>query len=167
PLHQAQYLESRFLLPGYILSSQGDRMAMAHGVETRFPFLDHRVVEFAAALPPRMKLKGLAEKHLLRLATSDLLPAEIARRPKQPYRAPDSSAFAGSGALDYVDDALGAPAIAASGLFNPKAVAALHAKCAAGRTEGFRDNAAFVGILSTQLWMRTFATTGNAAARAA
>src|SRR5690606_25513880 len=58
PLHQAQYLETRFLLPGYILSSQGDRMAMAHGIEGRFPFLDYRLVEFAAALPPEMKLKG-------------------------------------------------------------------------------------------------------------
>src|SRR5690606_18170438 len=47
PQHQAQYLETRFLLPGYILSSQGDRMAMANGVETRFPFLDHRLVELA------------------------------------------------------------------------------------------------------------------------
>ena len=44
PLSQAQYLETAFLLPGYILSSQGDRMAMAHGVEGRFQFLDHRVV---------------------------------------------------------------------------------------------------------------------------
>ena len=45
---QSQYLETAHLLPGYILSSQGDRMAMAHSVEGRFPFLDHRVVEFAA-----------------------------------------------------------------------------------------------------------------------
>ena len=48
---QAQHLEASMLLPGYILSSQGDRVAMAHGVEGRFPFLDHRVVEFAAGLP--------------------------------------------------------------------------------------------------------------------
>jgi len=68
PLSQAQYLETAFLLPGYILSSQGDRMAMAHGVEGRFPFLDHRVVELAARIPPRMKLKGLREKHILRRA---------------------------------------------------------------------------------------------------
>ena len=53
PLSQAQYLETAYLLPGYILSSQGDRVAMAHAVEGRFPFLDHRVVEFAARIPPR------------------------------------------------------------------------------------------------------------------
>jgi asparagine synthase (glutamine-hydrolysing) len=167
PLHQAQYLESRFLLPGYILSSQGDRMAMAHGVETRFPFLDHRVVEFAAKLPPEMKLKGLAEKHILRLATKDLLPQQIGSRPKQPYRAPDSRAFTGRGALDYVAAAFAPERLGATGLFAPKATAALHAKCASGRAAGFRDNAAFVGILSTQLWMETFAAASPATARAA
>jgi asparagine synthase (glutamine-hydrolysing) len=75
PLHQAQYLETAFLLPGYILSSQGDRVAMAHGVEGRFPFLDHRLVEFASRIPPSLKLKGLTEKYILREATKDLLPA--------------------------------------------------------------------------------------------
>ena len=51
PLSQAQYLETAYLLPGYILSAQGDRMAMANAVEGRFPFLDHRVVELAASDP--------------------------------------------------------------------------------------------------------------------
>ncbi|MCO5156581.1 MAG: asparagine synthase (glutamine-hydrolyzing) [Aquamicrobium sp.] len=157
PLHQAQYLEARFLLPGYILSSQGDRMAMAHGIEGRFPFLDHRLVEFAAGLPPQMKLKGLTEKHILREATKDIVPALIRERPKQPYRAPDSRAFAGSGARGYVAEAMSERAIASTGLFSPKAVARLHAKCATGKAGGFRDNAAFVGVLSTQLWMQTFA----------
>jgi asparagine synthase (glutamine-hydrolysing) len=167
PLNQAQYLESRFLLPGYILSSQGDRMAMANGIETRFPFLDHRLVEFAATLPPEMKLKGLTEKHILREAARGLLPPQIGARPKQPYRAPDSHAFTGPGARDYVDAALGKEQIAATGLFNPKAVSALHAKCAGGQATGFRDNAAFVGILSTQLWTETFSSAGAAIADAA
>ena len=59
PLHRAAYLEMTTLLAPYLLSSQGDRMAMAHGVEGRFPFLDHRLFEFAAALPTRSKLRGL------------------------------------------------------------------------------------------------------------
>ena len=59
---QAQFLESTILLPGYILSSQGDRMAMAHGIEGRFPFLDHRLAEFAGRIPPRWKMKGLCEE---------------------------------------------------------------------------------------------------------
>jgi len=167
PLHQAQYLESRFLLPGYILSSQGDRMAMAHGVEGRFPFLDHRLVEFSAGLPPDMKLRGLTEKHILREATKDILPPLISQRPKQPYRAPDSRSFTGAGALDYVREAMREETVAAGGLFNPKAVAKLHAKCGTGEANGFRDNAAFVGILSTQLWLETFTTTGANIASAA
>ena len=155
PLHQAQYIETRFLLPGYILSSQGDRMAMAHGVETRFPFLDHRLVEFAAGIPPGMKLRGLREKHILRTATADLLPSAISKRPKQPYRAPDSASFRGAAAA-YVEEMLSEEAISAAGLFNPKAATKLLEKSRRGDLRGFRDNAAFVGILSTQLWSREF-----------
>src|SRR5262249_52145555 len=93
PLSQAQYLETAYLLPGYILSSQGDRVAMAHAVEGRFPFLDHRVVELGARIPPRLKLNGLREKHILRKAAERLLPGAIANRTKQPYRAPAAQAF--------------------------------------------------------------------------
>lgn len=155
PLHQAQYLETTFLLPGYILSAQGDRMAMAHGVEGRFPFLDHRVVEMAARIPPGLKLRGLAEKHVLRRATAHLLPASIATRVKQPYRAPDSVAFAGGNA-PYLDEVLSPAAIADAGMFNPRAVEKLRAKLEASGLSGFRDNAGFVGVLSAQLWHRRF-----------
>ncbi len=151
PLSQAQYLETTHLLPGYILSSQGDRVAMAHAVEGRFPFLDHRVVEFAARIPPRMKLKGLREKHILREAVAPYLPDIIAQRPKQPYRAPESVCFTGPGAPQYVGELLSPRAIAATGWFEPKAVRKLLAKCQTGMPIGNSDNMALVGILSTQL----------------
>ncbi|MCC6918864.1 MAG: asparagine synthase C-terminal domain-containing protein, partial [Alphaproteobacteria bacterium] len=151
-----QYLETSHLLPGYILSSQGDRMAMAHGVETRFPFLDHRLIECAARIAPGLKLRGLREKHILREAVAGLLPAEIEGRPKQPYRAPDSAAFRGQAAA-YVDDLLSPASVGAAGLFNPVAAARLLAKSQRAPLAGFRDNAAFAGILSTQLWVREFA----------
>lgn len=157
PLHQAQYLETRFLLPGYILSSQGDRMAMAHGVETRFPFLDHRLVEFAARIPPELKLRGLREKHILKAAAGDLLPKVIRERSKQPYRAPDSASFRGGDA--NLDDAMSPAAIQSAGLFNPQATQRLFEKNRRSPLAGFRDNAAYVGILSTQLWTREFAST--------
>ena len=80
PLHQAQYLETAFLLPGYILSSQGDRMAMAHGVEGRFPFLDHRLVEFAARIPTASSSRASPRSISCAQATKDLLPASIAKR---------------------------------------------------------------------------------------
>jgi asparagine synthase (glutamine-hydrolysing) len=167
PQHQAQYLESRFLLPGYILSSQGDRMAMAHGIEGRFPFLDHRLIELASRLPPSFSLRGLTEKHILRRATRDLLPEAIAKRTKQPYRAPDSQAFATAKAPAYVADMLTPESIADTGLFNPQAVTRLVAKAGTSGVEGFRDNTAYVGVLSTQIWHQTFTRMGQATSVAA
>ena len=157
PLSRAQYLETGGLLPGYILSSQGDRVAMAHAVEGRFPFLDHRVVELGAALPPAMKLKGLREKYVLRRALGRHLPRSIVERPKQPYRAPDSESFLHARAPQYVDELLSPQAIARAGYFEPRAVRRLVDKCrnplgpvSAG------DNMAFIGILSTQLLHSSF-----------
>jgi asparagine synthase (glutamine-hydrolysing) len=156
PLSQSQYLESAHLLPGYILSSQGDRVGMANAVEGRFPFLDHRLIELAAKIPPRLKLKGLVEKHILRQSMKHLLPGSIATRPKQPYRAPESRAFLRSGAAAAVMDHMSAANISAAGYFEPEFVERLVAKCAKLPSTGFRDNLAFVGILSTQVWHETF-----------
>lgn len=156
PLSQAQYLETAYLLPGYILSAQGDRVAMANAVEGRFPFLDHRLVEFASRIPPKFKIRGLREKHILRKATGDLLPAHIGRRTKQPYRAPDCQSFIGAAAPAYVAHRLSGGDLAAAGYFDPAAVARLAAKCRNQKFIGFRDNMAFVGVLSTQLWHREF-----------
>lgn len=152
PLERAQYLETGCLLPGYILSSQGDRVAMAHAVEGRFPFLDHRVVELGARLPPSLKVKGLREKHLLRRALGRYLPGTITARPKQPYRAPDSESFLQPGAPEYVQALLSPGAIAGAGYFDPRAVRHLVAKCArAPGAVSAGDNMAFMAVLSTQL----------------
>jgi asparagine synthase (glutamine-hydrolysing) len=156
PLSQAQYLETALLLPHYILSAQGDRVAMAHAVEGRFPFLDHRVVEFATRLPPRKKLRSLAEKSILRRSLGRYLPERIVQRHKQPYRAPDSQSFFQPG-CDYVEELLAPDVIKNTGWFDPQAVGRLVQKCRAGRTPlGFRDNMALVGILSVQLLDRLF-----------
>jgi len=153
PLGQAQYLEIHTFLTGYLLHGQGDRMLMANGVEGRFPFLDRRVAEFAAALPERLRLRDLEEKHLLRRAFGGLLPVEIAARPKRPYRAPILRSFFGPGAPAYVRDVLSPERVAASGLFAPEAVARLVAKCEryvdAGLGEG--EEMGLVGVLSTLL----------------
>ena len=152
PLARAQYLETRCLLPGYILSSQGDRVAMAHAVEGRFPFLDHRVVELGAALPPALKLNGLREKYLLRRVLGRALPRAIVERPKQPYRAPDSESFVHAGAPQYVEALLAPEAIARTGYFEPRAVRRLVAKCRNPHgVVSAGDNMAFIAILSTQL----------------
>ncbi|MGD9481515.1 asparagine synthase (glutamine-hydrolyzing) [Shinella sp. G-2] len=151
PLHQAQYLETAFLLPGYILSSQGDRVMMANAVEGRFPFLDPRVVDFATRLSPDAKLLGLREKHILKQAARGIVPEAIIDRPKQPYRAPDAEAFAGSARPAYLDAVLSPERLAEGGLFNAQMVGKLKDKVLKGQAAGFRDNAAFIGILSTEL----------------
>lgn len=156
PLSQSQYLESAFLLPGYILSSQGDRVAMANGVEGRFPFLDYRLIELAARIPSRLKLKGLTEKYILRRSVESMLPAGIARRTKQPYRAPESRAFLRSRVGATVLDHMSSANVGAAGYFDAKLVERLVAKCDKLASTGFRDNLAFVGILSTQVWHETF-----------
>lgn len=156
PLNRAAYLEMRTLLPSYLLSSQGDRMGMAHGVEARFPFLDHHLFEFAASLPTRSKLCGLREKDILRRWARAIVPPAVGRRPKQPYRAPDIAAFFGGASVDYVDELLSPRAIRASGYFDAVAVEGLIRRCRTGRAVGFAENQALVGILSTQLWHRQF-----------
>lgn len=157
PLHRAQYLETTHLLPGYILSAQGDRVAMAHAVEGRFPFLDPRIVAFAARLPPRLKLRGLREKHILRAAFRGRLPAAIEARAKQPYRAPDAACFFGPAAPPWVAEALSREALRRIGWFEPDAVARLLRKATTVGVTGFADNQALVGVLSAQLWHAQFA----------
>jgi asparagine synthase (glutamine-hydrolysing) len=156
PFCQAQYLEAAMLLPGYILSAQGDRMAMAHSVEGRFPFLDHRVVEFAATLPPRLKMKALNEKYLLKRCTRDIVPRAITTRRKQPYRAPEATSFMSGAAPAYVEELLSPAQIRRTGLFNPTAVRKLVEKHKAGRALGVKDNMALVGILSSELVVDSF-----------
>jgi len=144
------------LMPGYILSSQGDRMAMAHSVEGRYPFLDYRVVEFAAKLPERMKMKGLDQKHLLKKAFCGVIPDSIARRPKQPYRAPDGKCFFGTGAVDYAEELLSPEAVRLYGIFDAQSVTALVSKFRTGRASSIKDNMALVGLLSTQILVDEF-----------
>ena len=156
PFNRGEYVEARTLLPSYLLSSQGDRMLMANSVEGRFPFLDHRLIAFANALHPRHKMRVLREKHLLRETMKADLPPSIAQRAKQPYRAPDAAAFLQGATPDYVNQLMGRECLAKYGYFDPDKVGRLVAKLQRARVNAARDNMAFVGILSTQLWHRHF-----------
>ena len=153
--NQAEFLEAAFFLPGYILSAQGDRMAMAHSVEGRFPFLDYRVVAFAAKLPPRLKMKVLNQKYLLKRAVEGLIPPRIQRRYKQPYRAPDGKSFFAR-PVAYVDEILSRETVKQFRVFQPQMVAGLVGKFKSGRPTSTKDNMALVGILSTQLLLAQF-----------
>lgn len=153
---QGEYLETKYFLSGYLLSSQGDRMAMAHSVEGRYPFLDYRVVEFAAKLPASVKMKVLNEKYLLKRASEGIIPDSIRRRRKQPYRAPDARCFFETAAPDYVQDLLSADAIKKNGIFDAAAVSTLVNKFKAGKATSVKDDMALVGVLSTQLLVQEF-----------
>ena len=156
PLNQAAYLEMTTLLSTYLLSSQGDRMAMAHGIEGRFPFLDHRLFEFAASLPTGSRLRGLREKEVLRRWAARILPKGVNGRGKQPYRAPDAPSFFTAGAPSWISDHLSSDSLRQVGIFSPASVEGLLRRCRAGLATGFRENQAIVGILSTQLWYDQF-----------
>jgi len=151
-LSQAQYLEILTFLQPYLLSSQGDRPAMGNSVEGRYPFLDYRVVEFCNRLPAHLKLNGLNEKYLLRKLGRKLLPDEIWKRPKRPYRAPiQHSFFPQNKKLDYVQELLGPAAVQQTGFFNPLAVEKLLTKASSSTLLSEMEEMALVGVLSTQL----------------
>ena len=154
PLAQDQFLEVHTLLSGYLLASQGDRMLMAHSVEGRFPFLDRRVAALAESLPAKYKLRALDEKHVLKKAAAEVVPAEILERPKQPYRAPDALSFTTPEAREWIAAVTSPDAVSAAGVFEPTAVTQLIGKCMARAASGQfsnADNMGVVGVLSTQL----------------
>lgn len=151
PFNRAQYLEAKTLLGGYLLCSQGDRMLMANSVEGRFPFLDHRVIEFSNRLHPRLKMRALNEKFLLKRAMKSHLPRAIIGRYKQPYRAPDSAAFFSAASPSYVSELLGQDTLRRYGYFDAKKVSFLVNKARRGGQIAAKDNMALVGILSAQL----------------
>lgn len=155
-LAKAQLIETNIFMSGYLLSSQGDRMTMANSVEGRYPFLDYRLLEFAASLPDEYKLKGMNEKFFLKELMKDELPATILNRSKQAYRAPILEAFTGSKIPDYVSDMLSDQSIKEGGVFNPKSTNNLCNKIKTAKIPSEIDNMALVGILSTQLLYSQF-----------
>lgn len=157
-LSRAQYLEISTLLPNYLLSSQGDRMAMAHSIEVRFPFLDKRVIELSCRIPAHFRMLGLNEKAVLKRSMRGRLPDEIIRRYKRPYMAPDISSFLTEDGKFHpvVEEHLSRENIEKWKIFNPAMVDNLKGKCLKGKTIGFGDNMTFVGILSTQIWLNHF-----------
>jgi len=152
-LSKAQVLEMEIFLSNYLLSSQGDRVAMANSLEIRLPFLDYRVIDFAFRLPAKWKIKGLNEKYILKHSSAGLVPEEIKERVKQPYRAPISEAFFGDNSVSYVNDLLSQDYVKRTGYFHEKKVNRLTAKYKRSdlAISNESQNMALVGILSTQL----------------
>lgn len=153
-LQKNQFLEMKTLLSGYLLSSQGDRMSLAHGVEGRYPFLDHRVVETLFYFKDSYKLRGFSQKYLLGRTYKASIPKSILNRPKKPYTAPDLRSFFHNGRLSgQVAHFLSDQAIRDYGIFDEKMVGRLVGKFTRRMPAaiGYRDNMLITFILSCQM----------------
>ena len=133
PLDQVQYADLMTYLPGDILTKV-DRASMAHALEVRVPLLDHVMVEWAATLPPRLRLSGRASKYVLKTALGPYLPSAILRRAKMGFAVPLAAWLRGSLA-PLVERALAEPAFAEAGLFDPAAVRRLIDQHRSGRSD--------------------------------
>jgi asparagine synthase (glutamine-hydrolysing) len=128
-----------------------DQMSMAASIESRVPFLDHHLVEFAAGLPTRMKLRGLTTKWILREAVREILPPEILTRKKMGFPVPFGVWMRGAW-KDTARDVLLDARSRQRGIINPKAVEQLISAHAAGATNGAD---AIWSLLNLELWYRT------------
>jgi asparagine synthase (glutamine-hydrolysing) len=156
PIARAQTLEVMTFMSPYLLGPQGDRVAMAHSVEARFPFLDHHLVELVNSFPVHFKLRSLArDKFILRQLAASRLPPEIAERPKVPYRAPVQDIVRATRST-YVDDLLSEQALRDTGWFVPESAQRLLRKVRTGASFSEMDEMALFGIITTQLWHQTF-----------
>jgi asparagine synthase (glutamine-hydrolysing) len=129
-----------------------DQMSMAASIESRVPFLDHKLVEFAASLPPRLKLRGFTTKWILREAVRSILPAEILTRPKMGFPVPFGTWMRGSWgevARDVLLDARSRQ----RGIIEPAGVERLLTAHQAGTADGAD---AIWSLLNLELWYRTF-----------
>ncbi|OHX15067.1 asparagine synthase (glutamine-hydrolyzing) [Chromobacterium sphagni] len=155
-VQRAQWLEYKTLLGGYLLSTQGDRMSLAHSVENRCPFLDPAVVRLACA--GNLKFGDpFDEKHLLKRAFADQLPARLLSKPKQPYRAPDASAFLAC-RPDYLDAIGSESELKKIDALDPKFCLAFADKLLSKPVERISqaENQTFLFLLSTALLHRRF-----------
>jgi asparagine synthase (glutamine-hydrolysing) len=151
PLRRAQHLEMTTLLPGYLLATQADRMLMAHSVEARYPFLDNEVFDLAAALPDDAKLLPPVDKRVLRAAAAHLIPASIASRPKQAYRAPVAAILRTPTGRELADDLLSPDRVRAFGFFAPKRVSWLADRLRSSASLSNTQEMALACVITTHL----------------
>ena len=149
-LHQLLRLDLSTWLPDDLLVKV-DRMTMAHAVEARVPYLDHRVVESVMRMPPAWKLRFLEGKRILRRAAVGLLPAKTVRRKKTGFAVPVGQ-WVAADLREFVADILGPDAVARRGLFEPKTVSQLLSRS----TYGMFERRQLWTLLCLELWCREF-----------
>ncbi len=158
-VQKAQQLEIMIFLERYLLSTQGDRMAMANSVECRYPFLDSDVVDFALSLEDRLKIRGLTEKYIVRRVAEKYLPQEILRRKKFPYRAP----VAVQKILQdpYFQYILSPDMLKKFNIFKPETIESFLNKAFEKNVLSERELMLFMGVLTTQTLCDSFCSTSQ------
>jgi asparagine synthase (glutamine-hydrolysing) len=129
-----------------------DKMSMACSIEVRVPYLDYRVVEFAARIPVEYKLRGLELRHIQRRAFHNRLPEAVLNRRKRGFGAPVGAWLRG-GLREMIDDLLSSARLQQQGLFDVAQVRALvdgHMERRIDGTDGL------LALLTFQLWQQEF-----------
>jgi asparagine synthase (glutamine-hydrolysing) len=121
-LHQSLYLWSKTVMASYILTMLGDRMEMAHSVEGRVPFLDHKLVELLVSQPVNQKIRGMTEKFVLREAAREVITDTVYRRQKHPFLSPPATLHPDDTFHSYVQDTLRGQTFASMPFFDQSAV---------------------------------------------
>ena len=153
-LNQAAYLELTTRFSPAVLSSHADRMTAAHGLDARYPFLDHRVFEFVAALPTGSRLRGLRDKEILRRWASRALPRQVAAVRPRRADAPDVRAFLLPKPPVWIGDHMSPEALRRVGIFSAAGVERLVSRCTADPSAV--ESRMLIGVMSTQLWHHQF-----------
>jgi asparagine synthase (glutamine-hydrolysing) len=154
-LSAVQHWDVQAYLPLDILPKV-DRMTMAHSIEARPVLLDHRLVEFAARVPPDLRLKGGTTKYLFKRAMRGILPDAVIDRPKRGFAIPLGSWFRGDWAT-FVRDVLLSETSCRRGLFRPAYVEQLIRLNDAGRDMSMQ----LWALVSLELWCRAFLDAGG------
>jgi asparagine synthase (glutamine-hydrolysing) len=151
PMNQLLYVDIRSRMLNLVVHGL-DRASMAHSLEARVPFLDHEFVEFACTIPPRVKMKRLREKHILREAMKDLLPRAITTRKKRGLIGPTAE-WMRRDPPDGVEDLLSERALRDSGVFDVEAVRTIRRRHRSGQADHGRE---LGGIVAVQMWRKHF-----------
>ena len=150
-INQMCYTDAMLFLPGNNLH-YNDKATMAASIESRVPFVDHELVEYAFSLPDNLKIRHLSQKYILKKACEGLVPKKIIHRPKMPFSSPLRS-WVKNGLKDLIDDYLEPNRLKRQGIFNPLGVQEILEE----DRQGLRDNAHVIyGLLTMQIWLDIF-----------
>ena len=155
--NRRSYVDFKLRMGDHLLTDHGDRMALANSVETRYPFLDREVIEFAVKMPYSMKVRNFKEKYVVKKVAESIVPKEIINRPKFAFVAPGSADLLKSG-NEYFQDLLSYERIKRQGFFNPDEVERLKKLY---MSDGFRlnvpyDNDMLIIVLTFNMFLEQF-----------